>query len=158
MAKLNEVSLFWLGQMGLLIKAGNETLCIDYFASNIEGRLVPPPVPAEELKGITAFLGTHDHIDHIDHDAWKIWAKTNPDDKFVFPRMHMESVLSDGVSPRNAIGMNEGETAPSVVIPGHWDMFANNSADPFEFKDYLDAKYGDSILCKIPEIMEGITL
>jgi hypothetical protein len=22
------------------------------------------------------FLGTHDHLDHIDHEAWKIWAKS----------------------------------------------------------------------------------
>ena len=104
--EISEVRLSWLGQMGLLIKAGDETLCIDYFASNIEGRLVPPPVLAEELNGITAFLGTHNHIDHIDHDAWKIWAKTNP----------------------------------------------------YEFEDYLDAKYGDSILCKIPKIKESIIL
>ncbi|MDO4877188.1 MAG: MBL fold metallo-hydrolase, partial [Oscillospiraceae bacterium] len=57
-----------------------------------------------------AFVGTHDHIDHIDHDAWKIWAKNNPDAKFIFPRKHMESVLKDGIARVNATGLNDGES------------------------------------------------
>ena len=35
-------------------------------------------------------------------------------------------------------------------------MFADNSADPHEFEDYLHAKYGDRIACKIPVVMEEI--
>ena len=51
-----------------------------------------------------------------------------------------------------------GETGPSMVIPGHWDMFADNSADPAEFADYLDAKYPGKIQCRIPKIMEAIEI
>ena len=250
------VELRWLGQMGLLVNAGGRILCIDYFASPAEGRLVPPPVPADELCGVDVFVGTHDHMDHIDHEAWKIWAKTNPGAKFVFPRKHMESVLADGVAPENTIGLNDGEsvtlgvftihaiaashefldqdpmtglfpylqyiievngkrihhagdtvryegmlakirsfgkidvqmlpingrdalryrknwignmtyqeaadlageTEPVMVIPGHWDMFAINSGDPEAFADYIDAKYGNKIICRIPEVPEKITL
>ncbi len=254
--KIDDVGLYWLGQMGLLIKAGGETLCIDYFASPFEGRRSAPPIAAEELHGINVFLGTHDHLDHIDHDAWKIWAVTNPDARFVFPRAHMEAVLADGIDPANATGLNAGEsvsigaftihalpaaheflnrdpdtglypclqyvieaggfrihhagdtlryegllpgllscgkidvsllpingrdakryrtgfignmtfqeavdlageTAPRIVIPGHWDMFADNSGDPEAFADYLDAKYPGQIRCIIPEIMKKISL
>ncbi len=46
------------------------------------------PTPARELKDVDVFLGTHDHLDHIDHEAWKIWAKTNPNAKFIFPAAH----------------------------------------------------------------------
>ena len=249
-----KVELNWLGQMGFLIKTENTTLCIDYFAMPHESRQKEPPIPMDELRGVDAFLGTHDHIDHIDHVAWKVWAKTNPDAKFIFPRMHKESVLADGVSENNALGMNEGESVrigdvtihaiaaahefldrdpetglyPSLqyiieadgirihhagdtvryegmlpklqsfghidieilpingrdavkyrrncignmtyqeavdlagevgcdlVIPGHWDMFANNSADPKEFADYLDAKYPGKIKCVIPDVTEKI--
>ncbi|MBR6391053.1 MAG: MBL fold metallo-hydrolase, partial [Lachnospiraceae bacterium] len=49
-----------------------------------------------------------------------------------------------------------GEVGPAIVIPGHWDMFADNSADPHAFEDYLYAKYGDRIGCKIPAVMEEI--
>ena len=105
-----KATLKWLGQMGLLIEFENIKLCIDYYASPDEGRQTPPPIPAEELRGIDVFLGTHDHLDHIDHEAWKIWAKTNPKAKFIFPRMHLESVLADGVAEENAIGLNDGES------------------------------------------------
>ena len=252
--KEGTIALWWLGQMGLIIKAGNTKICIDYYATPSDDRQVKPPIPADELKGIDAFLGTHDHLDHIDHEAWKIWAKTNPDAKFLFPKKHMESVLADGVRAENAVGMNEGdtyqigdikvhaiaashefldydektglyphlqyiieangimihhagdtvryegmlpklkalgnidvqllpingrdaekyrrncignmtyqeaadlagETGSAMVIPGHWDMFADNSADPKAFADYIDVKYNGSPRCVIPKVMEKI--
>ena len=69
------VELTWLGQMGFILKTKTTTICIDYFATPMDERLVPPPIEAEKLTGIDAFLGTHDHLDHIDHNAWKTWAK-----------------------------------------------------------------------------------
>ncbi|MCR4789413.1 MAG: MBL fold metallo-hydrolase [Lachnospiraceae bacterium] len=251
-----KTAIWWLGQMGLMVYIGGKTLCFDYYASPSNHRRVDPPVSAEELTGIDAFIGTHDHLDHIDHDSWKIWAKTNPKAKFIFPRKHIDTVLADGVDEKNAIGLNAGEsykigdatihaiaashefldrdpktglypylqyiiegdgirihhagdtlryegmlpaitafgrinvqllpingrdakrylrncignmtyqeaadlageTGPDLVIPGHWDMFEDNSADPNEFADYIKAKYQDRILCRIPRIMEKIEL
>ena len=108
--------LTWLGQMGLLIRIGNTTVCVDYFASPVEDRLVPPPVKADELTGIDAFLGTHNHLDHIDHEAWKVWAKTNPEAKFIFPKAFMDEILEDGVDPDNAIGINDGESVSNNTV------------------------------------------
>ena len=34
-----------------------------------------------------------------------------------------------------------GAVAPGLAVPGHYDMFANNSEDPKKFTDYLAAKY-----------------
>ncbi len=248
------IVLWWLGQMGLMLKIANTTLCIDYYASNDEKRQTPVPILANELRNIDAFIGTHNHLDHMDHESWKIWAKTNPNAKFVFPRSHIDSVLSDDVKPDNAIGLNAGESytvgdvtihaiaaahefldldnttglyphlqyviegngilvhhagdtvryegmlnaiksfgkidiqllpingrdairyrrncignmtyqeaadfagevSPAVVIPGHWDMFEDNSADPKAFKEYLSVKYNDRIQCIIPEVMKKI--
>ncbi|MCR5120004.1 MAG: MBL fold metallo-hydrolase [Lachnospiraceae bacterium] len=256
MGESRKVELYWLGQMGLLIKAGEMKLCMDYFASPFEGRRTMPPIPADELTGIKAFLGTHDHLDHIDHEAWKIWAGNNPDAKFVFPKAHQSAVIADGVGPENAIGLNDGESVklgditihaiaaahefldrdpetglspylqyiieigdvrihhagdtvryegmmpklksfgkfdiqllpingrdakryrencignmtyqeaadlagelmPKIVIPGHWDMFADNSGDPQAFADYMDAKYPGKINCIIPEVMKKIVI
>ena len=246
----------WLGQMGLLIRMGNTVLCVDYFASPGFGRKVPPPVPAEETEGIDVFLGTHDHLDHIDHGAWKIWAKICPEARFVFPEAGRAAVRNDGIDGDRAVGMNSGEQVrigdvtihavaaaheflardaatglypclqyiiegngiriyhagdtlryegmmltlqlfgrfdaallpingrdgkryrsnlignltfqeaadlagelrPRLVIPGHWDMFPGNTGDPEAFADYLDAKYRGSIPCRIPKVMEPITL
>ncbi len=249
-------SLWWLGQMGLIVKMGDTVLSIDYYATPDPSRQTEPPVPVGELEGISAFLGTHDHLDHIDHEAWRIWAKTNQMAKFVFPRKHMESVLADGISVDNALGLNDGEKikvgdvtitavaaahefleqdpetmlyphlqyiiegngvrihhagdtiryegmlgkvkacgkidaqllpingrdsvryrrncignmtyqeaadfagdcGTGLVIPGHWDMFADNSADPKEFCDYIEIKYGDKLKSLIPKVMEQIVV
>jgi L-ascorbate metabolism protein UlaG (beta-lactamase superfamily) len=254
--KVEKASLAWLGQIGFFVQIGTKRICLDYYASPFELRQTPPPIPAEELKGINIFIGTHDHLDHMDHEAWKIWAKTNPDAKFVFPRAHLAKVLEDGVKEENAVGLNDGESVtigdvtihaiaaahefldrdpdtrlypylqyvieadgvrihhagdtvryegmmpklrafgkfdaeilpingrdakryrnncignmtyqeaadlagelePRIVIPGHWDMFADNSEDPKAFADYLEAKYSGKITCIIPKIMEKISL
>lgn len=253
-SKTSAVTLYWLGQMGFIIQSAHTTLCIDYYASPDELRQTPIPIPAEELKGVDVFFGTHDHIDHIDHEAWKIWAKTNPGAKFVFPAFHMDKVIADGVRADQAQGIDAGECVqigdvkihaipaaheffdqdpltgsypylqyiieidgvrihhagdtvryegmlakiqsfgkldvqilpingrdairyrnnlignmtyqeavdlagecePGIVIPGHWDMFAENSADPHEFSDYLNVKYGGKVRCTIPGLMEII--
>lgn len=250
------VKLYWFGQMGFLIKSEKMTICIDYYASPDESRQTSAPIPAGELRGIDLFIGTHDHIDHIDHAAWRIWAKTNPEAKFLFPRMHRDAVLADGVMEQNAIGMNDGESvrignfvihalaaahefqdrdpqtglypclqyviegegvrihhagdtvryegmmpqlrdlgrfdvqilpingrdakryrrncignmtyqeaadlagelSPDLVIPGHWDMFADNGENPELFADYVDAKYGEGLTCKVPRVMEEIRI
>lgn len=34
-----------------------------------------------------------------------------------------------------------GTLRPGLTVPGHYDMFRNNSEDPAKFTDYLDAKY-----------------
>ena len=247
---------WWLGQMGLLIRMGSTVLCVDYFASVIPGRRIAPPVPAEEMEGIHAFLGTHDHLDHIDHGAWKIWAGRCPGARFVFPEMHRASVLRDGVPESCCLGLNDGlscqvgdvkisavaaahefldqdpktglypclqyilegngvriyhagdtlryegmlpklqsfgpidaallpingrdaarysrncignmtfqeaadlagELALKAVIPGHWDMFADNPGDPDAFADYVSVKYPGQIRVIRPAYLEPIML
>jgi L-ascorbate metabolism protein UlaG (beta-lactamase superfamily) len=254
--KSGNVTLKWLGQMGFLIEADNCRLCIDYYATPDDHRQTPPPIPVEELKDVDVFVGTHDHLDHIDHEAWKIWAKTNPGARFVFPVAHMNKVAADGVNADNLVGLNDGESVkagpftihaiaashefldqdqvtgfypylqyvieigdvkihhagdtvryegmmpkirsfgrinaqilpingrdakryrrncignmtyqeaadfageigPGIVIPGHWDMFADNSGDPEAFADYLDVKYDGRIKCLKPRVMEEITI
>ena len=34
-----------------------------------------------------------------------------------------------------------GSLSPRLAVPGHWDMFDGNTADPQLFADYLDVKY-----------------
>ena len=248
--------LWWMGQMGLTVKMRDTVLCVDYFAAEIPERQVPPPVPASGMAGIQAFLGTHNHLDHIDHESWKIWAKTCPDAKFVFPALHCREILSDGIGEERCIGMNDGESRrigdvtihavaaaheflnpdpetgsypclqyilegngvriyhagdtlryegmlqklkaygpidaallpingrdgaryrrncignmtfqeaadlagelyPDTVIPGHWDLFADNSGDPEAFADYLDAKYPGRMKVVLPRYLEPVEI
>ncbi|MCR4866866.1 MAG: MBL fold metallo-hydrolase [Lachnospiraceae bacterium] len=126
----NRAELTWLGQMGFLIRIGNITLCIDYFASPDKDRKIKPPIDVSKLTGIDAFIGTHDHMDHIDHEAWKIWAKTNPDAVFIFPRKVMNEVLADGIDEKRACGLNDSE---SIKIG---DVMIHAIAASHEFLDY----------------------
>ena len=120
-----EAVLWWLGQMGLMIKTGGTVLCVDYCASPLPGRLYPPPVPAEEVEGVDVFFGTHDHADHIDHPAWRVWAKTCPGAVFVFPAAHTGAVLEDGVAPERCAGLDDmkecrvGDVTVRAVAAAH---------------------------------------
>ncbi|MBR6186669.1 MAG: MBL fold metallo-hydrolase [Clostridia bacterium] len=255
-APYGAAALWWLGQMGLLIKMGDTVLCVDYYASPASNRQIPPPIPAKEVSGVQVFLGTHDHLDHIDHEAWKIWAGNCPEALFVCPAFHREAVLGDGVQEENCRGLNDGESlsfkgitiravaaaheflapdpqsglypclqyvvegnglkiyhagdtlryegmlpklaalgpidaallpingrdgaryrrncignmtfqeaadlagalCPRIVIPGHWDMFADNSGDPAAFADYIDAKYPGRFACVLPARLSPVFL
>ena len=248
--------LWWLGQMGLLIKMGDTVLCIDYFASDLPNRQVPPPIPMEEVAGISLIMGTHNHIDHIDHPAWQIWASTCPGSKFIFPGLHQMEILADGIPEDRCIGMNDGssvrigdikihaiaashefldpdpasglypclqyiiegngiriyhagdtvryegmmpklknygpidaallpingrdaeryrrncignmtfqeaadlagELQPGLVLPGHWDMFADNPGDPDAFVEYLTVKYGSQIRAVRPSLLTPVKI
>lgn len=250
------VAMWWLGQMGLIVKSASTMIVIDYYATPMSTRQVAPPIPADELTGVDAFLGTHNHIDHIDHPAWRIWANTNPEAKFVFPRAHKRSISNDQIPDSNTVGLNAGESVqigdmtihaiaashefldqdketglfphlqyiiecngirihhagdtvryegmmpsikafgtidvelipingrdarrlrrncignmtyqeaadlagdvePKLVIPGHWDMFADNSADPTLFKEYIETKYKERLTCRIPKVLEKIVV
>ena len=123
-------ALWWMGQMGLLVKMGSTVLCIDYFASEMPERLTRPPVPAEEMAGIDAFLGTHDHLDHIDHGAWKVWARCCPEAAFVFPRLHLRSVLADGVPEAGCRGLNDGESCRVGDVTVHAVAAAHEFLSP----------------------------
>ncbi len=248
--------LWWLGQMGLLVRMGGTVLCLDYFASDVPDRLVPPPVPALEVAGVHAFLGTHNHLDHMDHESWKVWARSCPGAKFIFPAPHRASVLADGVAEDRCLGLNDGESCRvgdvtvhavasahefldrdpetglypclqyvlegngvrvyhagdtlryegmlaklqalgpvdaallpvngrdgaryrrniignmtfqesadlagelrvRTAIPGHWDMFAGNTADPDAFIDYMDAKYPGLVRTVRPRYLEPVVI
>ena len=41
-------------------------------------RKLKNPVEIDDLSDVSILFGTHDHIDHIDRDAWKIIGKKHP--------------------------------------------------------------------------------
>ena len=51
-----------------------------------------------------------------------------------------------------------GELRPGLVIPGHWDMFADNPGDPDAFTDYLAVKYGGGIRSVRPSLLTPIII
>ncbi len=50
-----------------------------------------------------------------------------------------------------------GAMKPSLAVPGHYDMFAFNGADPAEFTDYVEIKYPEQKV-KAFEVGEEFTI
>ena len=51
-----------------------------------------------------------------------------------------------------------GDVGTRIVIPGHWGMFEGNTANPYDFDAYIEAKNGERIRCKVPKAGEKIIL
>ncbi len=229
------------GQQGILITDTDigYKLGIDLFLSEEPGRKIDNILEPGDLLDVSLLFGTHDHIDHIDREAWKIVGKCCPGVKFVAPKLfendlpkdldiardrfifvdegdvveegpvtiealpaahefldttetglhpflmyvitlsgkkfcHMgDTCLYEGIYEKirsmgkidvmfppingrdakrlkdNIIGnMTYQEAAdlvgalrPELAVPGHYDMFEFNCADPKDFLDYVNVKY-----------------
>jgi L-ascorbate metabolism protein UlaG (beta-lactamase superfamily) len=135
------VSIAWLGQMGLKISVNATTVFVDYFASDYPGRRTPVPVAVEAVRGVDAFLGTHDHLDHIDHDAWRVWASACPEAKFVFPSVHRQSVLDDGVPEVRQLGIDAGQSVRVGEVTIHALPAAHEFLSPDDRGRYPALQY-----------------
>ncbi len=51
-----------------------------------------------------------------------------------------------------------GELKPALVLPGHWDMFADNPGDPDAFMDYLTVKYEGSVRTVRPSLLTPVRI
>ncbi len=128
----NKFFFWWLGQMGFVIKAENKVIYIDGFFSNLEERTVPPIIEAELVTNADYVLGTHNHLDHIDIEAWKIIARKSPNCIFVVPGVFKEYVRKElQVSIKRVIGM---DTKTTVFLDENLQISGIPSAH--EFLDY----------------------
>lgn len=102
--------VFWrLGQSGVVMKTGGRIFYLDAFLSPNAARLLPSPIGTAEATGTDYFLGTHDHADHIDRQAWPVCANASPNAKFLVPALLKEGLASDlGIAPERFIGLDDG--------------------------------------------------
>ncbi len=80
------------GQQGVLLWNEKTKIGIDLFLSDEQGRLIPNIVDVEDLEDVSLLFGTHDHLDHIDREAWKKAAEIFPDIRFVVPAFFRDSL------------------------------------------------------------------
>jgi L-ascorbate 6-phosphate lactonase len=88
-----EAALWWIGQHSFIIKLGDVVCYVDPFLSDLPGRQVPPLLKPSEVSNATIILGTHDHIDHIDHDALPGILKASPNAKLIIPQLLRERLV-----------------------------------------------------------------
>jgi L-ascorbate metabolism protein UlaG (beta-lactamase superfamily) len=59
---------------------------VDASFSSFPGRIVDPPDAPGAFAGLDGVLATHDHVDHLDAEAWPALAQASPRARFVVPR------------------------------------------------------------------------
>ncbi len=100
------------GQQGILIwdDETNYKFGIDLFLSDEPGRKLKNHVEIDDLGDVSLLFGTHDHIDHIDREAWKIIGKRHPNIKFVAPKLFEKDLPKDlDISADRFIFVDEGD-------------------------------------------------
>jgi len=242
-----QVLLWPLGQMGFGLKAARAILYIDAYLAPRDKRRIPPPLRPQDITHADAFLGTHNHSDHIDKASWPALAAASPKARFIVPRRFADTLAAElGISAGRFIGLDDslscqvagvkiaaipsaherldvdaqgrnafvgyviaadgvtvyhagdtciyeglqerlrrhkpdvmilpingrdaerlargcignmtyqeaadlaGELNPKLVIPGHWDLFADNPGDPAAFAAYVKVKW-PAVAFEIPQ-------
>jgi L-ascorbate metabolism protein UlaG (beta-lactamase superfamily) len=104
----NQGAFWWLGQHGFAVKLGRKVLYIDAFLSEHHDRLIPPLFRPQEISNADYILGSHDHADHIDRDAWPVLAANLPKTRFVVPALLKENLSSElGIAEDRIVGLDD---------------------------------------------------
>jgi L-ascorbate metabolism protein UlaG (beta-lactamase superfamily) len=90
---MDDLTLFWLGQSGFLLKTPSATIACDLYLSDFcrkksrldHTRKMPIPIAPEQLEPIDHFLITHAHIDHFDPETIGPIMKSQPKTQFYCP-------------------------------------------------------------------------
>ncbi|OPZ28815.1 MAG: putative L-ascorbate-6-phosphate lactonase UlaG [Lentisphaerae bacterium ADurb.BinA184] len=106
-----QCAFWWLGQHSFVVKLGRTVVYADPFLSPLPGRRVPPPLAPGDITNADLVLGSHDHADHIDRDAWPALAAASPRALFVVPeRVLRRGLAADtGIAAERFAGMNDGD-------------------------------------------------
>lgn len=108
------VSLWYIGQMGVIVKWRGMVLCIDPVLGAMPGadgrdrRSYPAPFRARELKADFIFC-THDHADHMHPETLAGLAQANPGLTIVVPRPLVEKAGGFGIPANQLRGARQGQ-------------------------------------------------
>jgi L-ascorbate metabolism protein UlaG (beta-lactamase superfamily) len=132
------VSVWWLGQSGLIVRGASGTVVVDPFVTDFGsfGRLYEPPLDPSELDFVDVLLGTHDHADHIDPLGFPAILAASPDAVGVVPAAALDRVTAlDGVGVGRLRGARAGEPQQfgAIVLEPFPAVHAYEAADGYGF-------------------------
>lgn len=111
----DQAALWFLGQAGYLLAAGDVTLAIDPYLSDSVGRiapefarLYPPPLTPEQLRADIIVI-THDHLDHLDPDTLGAY-RHKQGTLFIAPRLACRKLAALGLPESQVRRVDSGET------------------------------------------------
>lgn len=131
-------AFWWLGQMGYIVKLGETIIYLDAFISEHPGRNIPPLLRAEEIINADFIFGSHDHIDHIDREAWHQISLSSPKSKFVVPKILIKGLSKDlKISEDRFVGLDDDTS----IITGGLKITGIAAAHEFLDKDVVTGSY-----------------
>ena len=153
-ARKSGVTIWWLGQAGFLIYCKGVRILVDpylsdYLAVKYAGkefphrRMMSPPIAPGELRGVSWYLCTHAHSDHMDPGTLPVVAKNNPDCRFVAPRAEVSTAMARGVPENRLVPVDDGETIDLSkglkveVLPSAHEELVKDEAGHSRFLGYL---------------------
>lgn len=115
---VGSLDFWWLGQHGFALAAAGAVVLIDaYLHEPPNGRrATPAPLKATEATGVSYFLGTHDHSDHVDRESLPAMLAASPAAKLVVSRVVKQALVGDGYPEGRLIGLDHGQTHDDGVV------------------------------------------
>ncbi|SEA03941.1 L-ascorbate metabolism protein UlaG, beta-lactamase superfamily [Lachnospiraceae bacterium NK3A20] len=93
------LAIWYLGQAGIAVKAGDLLFGIDLYLRDTDRRLLPQPFTPESAGEIFDYvLCTHDHEDHLDAVTVEGMARSSNRAKFIVPAPHVHVLRELGIS------------------------------------------------------------
>lgn len=109
----NQVGVWYLGQVGFLLKSAESYLAIDPYLSDYVDqnccefvnwkRNYTPPIKPKDISFVNYVVCTHSHYDHTDPITVFEIAKNNHNTKFIIPAAYANDVVEYGVDIKNII-------------------------------------------------------
>ena len=132
-AKTDEgVSLWFLGQLGFVIKIKETVIYIDALLNDFSdgkgnGRIYEPPFLTNDGVRADYFICTHNHGDHLNLKTLLPQSRANPQTRFIVPSSSRVVLTSAGIEEDLVIGAKEGEV---IHLSEGIDLFPVAAAHP----------------------------
>ena len=139
-----QIALYYLGQVGFLVKWKEKYLLIDgylsdYVDKNCCSELVrwvrnyPAPIKAEALDFVDYVFCTHTHYDHADPETLATISRVNKKARYIVSAANVEAISAYGIAKSDILGLKadvltvleEGMTV--TAIPAAHEVFHVNA-------------------------------
>ena len=152
----DQVAIFYLGQVGFIVKANGKYLLIDGYLSDYVDkncaseavpwvRRYPAPIAAEELDFIDYVFCTHSHYDHADPETLAALARVNKKATYFVSNAIVDVIASYGVPRKSIVGLTCDEPYTlskdwkiTAVPAAHEELHQNENGDYEEVGFRLD--------------------
>ena len=145
----DQLGIFYLGQVGFIVKFKEKYVLIDGYLSdyvdrNCSSELVkwvrryPAPIEAEELSFVDYVFCTHSHFDHADPDTLKTINSVNNKAKFIVSNAIKDVIKSYGISEDRILGVKCDEEIvldddiKFTAIPSAHEVFHQDKNGDYE--------------------------